>query len=541
MREAVRRAGIDPAIVDECIMGNVIQAGNGQNPARQAALNGGLADHVAALTINKVCGSGLKAVMLAAQGIATGDIDIAVAGGMESMSNAPYLLPRVREGLRMGDGKARRLADQRRPVVLVRELPHGDFRRGGRREVPRSDATSRIATPPRATARRRTRRARAGSRTRSCRSASRSAKAIRSSIDTDEPIREDTTAEALAKLKPAFKKDGSVTAGNAPGVNDAAAAVVDHGGGEGRARSALTPMARIVGQATSGLPPKLVMMTPVEAVRKVAAKVGWNLNDVDLFEINEAFSVQAVAVMRELGIDPARVNVHGGAVALGHAIGASGARVLTTLLYAMKRRDAETRHRGALPRRRQRRGAGGRAELSTLVLLGDRPPLEHVRRPTRHSVESSTAPAELASNEQRCARPNSRTHAAVCPRSQLRASRARISAAARSRRSRVSFVVSATSSGSRPTTVASVARTAPHVPQLAFDARQSHLHVANLFLAPERPSDPLSDNLCRIARLSRKERGGLFILPVLPRRSRRSTARHREVELREPAVCGSAA
>jgi acetyl-CoA C-acetyltransferase len=159
-------------------------------------------------------------------------------------------------------------------------------------------------------------------------------------IDTDEPIREDTTAEALSKLKPAFKKDGSVTAGNAPGVNDAAAAVVIMAAEKARALG-LTPMARVVGQATSGLPPKLVMMTPVEAVRKLAARISWNLNDVDLFEINEAFSVQAVAVMRELGIDPARVNVHGGAVALGHAIGASGARVLTTLLYAMKRRDAK--------------------------------------------------------------------------------------------------------------------------------------------------------------------------------------------------------
>ena len=337
VREAVRRAGIDPAIVDECIMGNVIQAGNGQNPARQAALNGGLADHVAALTINKVCGSGLKAVMLAAQGIATGDIDIAVAGGMESMSNAPYLLPRVREGLRMGDGtivdslihdglwcsfenchmgisgevvaakynvrrdeQDRYAADSHRKAALATK--EGWFK----------DEILPISIPQH--------------------------KGDPLVVDRDEPIREDTTVEALAKLKPAFRKDGSVTAGNAPGVNDAAAAVVVMAAEKARALN-LTPMARIVGQATSGLPPKLVMMTPVEAVRKVASKVGWQLSDVDLFEINEAFSVQAVAVMRELGIDPARVNVHGGAVALGHAIGASGARVLTTLLYALKRRD----------------------------------------------------------------------------------------------------------------------------------------------------------------------------------------------------------
>ena len=191
--------------------------------------------------------------------------------------------------------------------------------------------------PPRAIARRRRRRAKAGSRTRSCRSTFPQRKGDAIVVDTDEPIREDTTAAALAKLKPAFKKDGSVTAGNAPGVNDAAAAVVIMAAEKARALG-LTPMARVVGQATSGLAPKLVMMTPVEAVRKVATKVGWDLKDVDLFEINEAFSVQAVAVMRELGIDPARVNVHGGAVALGHAIGASGARVLTTLLYAMQRR-----------------------------------------------------------------------------------------------------------------------------------------------------------------------------------------------------------
>ena len=318
-------------------MGNVIQAGNGQNPARQAALNGGLADHVAALTINKVCGSGLKAVMLAAQGIATGDIDIAVAGGMESMSNAPYLLPRVREGLRMGDGKVvdslindglwcsfenchmgisgevvaeKYSVEPRRAGSLRRREPSQGGARDARRLVQGRDPADRHS----AAERRR-----------------------RSSSTRDEPIREDTTAEALAKLKPAFKKDGSVTAGNAPGVNDAAAAVVIMAAEKARALG-LTPMARVVGQATSGLAPKLVMMTPVEAVRKVAAKIGWDLKDVDLFEINEAFSVQAVAVMRELGIDPARVNVHGGAVALGHAIGASGARVLTTLLYAMQRR-----------------------------------------------------------------------------------------------------------------------------------------------------------------------------------------------------------
>ena len=338
VREAVRRARIDPATVDECIMGNVIQAGNGQNPARQAALNGGLSDRVAAMTINKVCGSGLKAVMLAAQGIATGDIDIAVAGGMESMSNAPYLLPRVREGLRMGNGQ---LVDSMINDGLWCSFEQCHMGMSGE-VVADMFAVGRAEQDEYAAASHR-----------------KAAAAARSEwfadeilpiqipqkrgdpllIDRDEPVREDTTVETLGALKPAFKKDGTVTAGNAPGVNDGAAAVVVMAADKARELE-LSPLVRVVGQATSGLAPRLVMMTPVEAVRRVAEKVGWKLSAVDLFEINEAFSVQAIAVMRELGIDPARVNVHGGAVALGHPIGASGARVLTTLLYAMKRRDA---------------------------------------------------------------------------------------------------------------------------------------------------------------------------------------------------------
>ena len=336
VREAVRRSGIDPATVDECIMGNVIQAGNGQNPARQAALNGGLSDHVAALTINKVCGSGLKAVMLAAQGIATGDIDIAVAGGMESMSNAPYLLPRVREGLRMGDGK---VVDSLISDGLWCSFENCHMGMSGevvaeKYAVGREEQDQYAAESHRKAAHA-TRQGWFKDEILPISIPQRKGEPI--VIDVDEPIREDTTSETLSKLKPAFKKDGSVTAGNAPGVNDAAAAVVIMAATKAAALG-LTPMARVVGQATSGLPPKLVMMTPVEAVRKVASKVGWDLKDVDLFEINEAFSVQAVAVTRELGIDLARVNIHGGAVALGHAIGASGARVLTTLLYALKRK-----------------------------------------------------------------------------------------------------------------------------------------------------------------------------------------------------------
>jgi acetyl-CoA C-acetyltransferase len=337
VREAVARAAIDAAIVDECIMGNVIQAGNGQNPARQAALNGGLSDGVAALTINKVCGSGLKAVMLAAQGIATGDIDIAVAGGMESMSNSPYLLPRVREGLRMGNGT---LVDSMINDGLWCAFEQCHMGMSGEivadaYSVTRAEQDGFAAESHR----------RAAHATREGWFADEilpisipQKKGEPVVVDRDEGIREDTTTEVLAGLKPAFKTGGSVTAGNAPGVNDGAAAIVVMAAEKARALG-IAPLARIVGQATSGLAPKMVLMTPVESVRKVAAKIGWKLDEVDLFEINEAFSVQAVAVMRELGIDPSRVNVHGGAVALGHPIGASGARVLTTLLYALKRRS----------------------------------------------------------------------------------------------------------------------------------------------------------------------------------------------------------
>jgi len=335
VREAVRRAGVDPASVDECIMGNVVTAGEGQNPARQAALNGGLPDHVAAMTINKVCGSGLKAIMLAAQGIATGDIDVAVAGGMESMSNTPYLLSRVREGLRMGNGT---LVDSMIQDGLWCAFEQCHMGMAGEHvaehfKVGRADQDQYAAESHRKAAHA-TREGWFKDEIVPVEIPQKKGPAV--AFDRDEAIREDTTADTLAGLKPAFRKDGSVTAGNAPGVNDGAAAVVVMAADKAR-ELGLTPLARIVGQATSGLPPKLVLMTPVEAVRKVAKKTGWDLKNVDLFEINEAFSVQMVAVLRELGIDPGKVNVHGGAVALGHPIGASGARVLTTLIYALKR------------------------------------------------------------------------------------------------------------------------------------------------------------------------------------------------------------
>jgi acetyl-CoA C-acetyltransferase len=336
VREAVRRAGIDPAIVDECIMGNVVMAGEGQNPARQAALNGGLPDHVAAVTINKVCGSGLKAVMLASQGIATGDIDIAVAGGMESMSNTPYLLSRVREGLRMGDGT---LVDSMINDGLWCSFEQCHMGMTGEHVAETyhvgREAQDRYAVESHRKAARATREGWFKDEIVPIEVPQKKGAPV--VVDRDESIREDTTLEALAALKPAFSKTGSVTAGNAPGVNDGASAVVVMGADKA-ASLGLTPMARIVAQATSGLPPKLVLMTPVEAVRKVAGKAKWNLADVDLFEINEAFSVQMVAVLEQLGISADRVNVHGGAVALGHAIGSSGSRVLTTLLYALQHR-----------------------------------------------------------------------------------------------------------------------------------------------------------------------------------------------------------
>ena len=338
VRESVRRAGVAPEDVDEVIMGCVVQAGLGQNPARQAALHGGIPFGVSAVTINKVCGSGLKSVMMAAQGIQLGDSEVVVAGGMESMSNAPYLLKQAREGLRMGDGK------------LVDSMIHDglwcafeNYHMGNTGEV----VAERYGV---------TREEQDEYALNSHRKAAAAIKAGKFKdeiipveipqkkgaavvFDTDEAVREDTSLEALARLRPAFKESGTVTAGNAPGVNDGASALVVTS--EERARQlGVEPLARIAAQATSGIQPELVMMAPVEAIRKVVQKAGWSLSEVDLIELNEAFSVQAIAIMRELELDPAKVNVNGGAVALGHAIGQSGSRLLTTMLYEMKRRDA---------------------------------------------------------------------------------------------------------------------------------------------------------------------------------------------------------
>jgi acetyl-CoA C-acetyltransferase len=334
IREAVRRAGIDPHAVEECIMGNVVSAGLGQAPARQAALRGGLSDNVGALTINKVCGSGLKAVMLAAQGIATGDIEIAVAGGMESMSNCPYLLTRVRDGLRMGHGEVidSMINDglwctfERCHMGHAGEVISTEYNLGRAQQDEYAALSHRKAADATEAGR---------FKAEILPVEIQQKKGAPLVIDRDESIRADTTVEGLAALKPAFRKDGSVTAGNAPPVNDGASAVVVMSAARAQQLN-LKPIARVVGQATSGLAPKYVLMTPVEAVRRLSKKIGWRLEDVDLFELNEAFSVQALAVLDQLGIDPQKVNVNGGAVALGHAIGSSGARILTTLLYALE-------------------------------------------------------------------------------------------------------------------------------------------------------------------------------------------------------------
>jgi acetyl-CoA C-acetyltransferase len=339
VREAVRRAGADPNEVEECIMGNVLTAGEGQNPARQAALHGGLSNTVAALTINKVCGSGLKAVMLADQAIRAGDESIVVAGGMESMSNTPYLLAGAREGLRMGN---REIVDSMIADGLWCAFEQCHMGSEGEIVAERygvsRDAQDAFAVESHRRAAAATDAGFFDDEILPVEVPQRSGPPLR--VTHDEPIRRDTSIEKLRALKPAFKSSGTVTAGNAPGVNDGASALVVMS--EDRARDlGITPMARIVAQATSGLEPKLLLMTPVESVRKVLRKAGWTLDEVDLIELNEAFSVQAVAVIEEFGIDRDKVNVHGGAVALGHAIGSSGSRVLTTLLYAMRRRGAK--------------------------------------------------------------------------------------------------------------------------------------------------------------------------------------------------------
>ena len=336
VREAVLRAGLTPEQIDEVIMGNVVSAGLGQNPGRQAAIFGGIPDTVPAMTVNKVCGSGLKAVVLAAQAVKCGDAQIVVAGGMESMSNAPYLMRNARGGFRMGNqtiydamihdglwdayndyhmGNTGEVVAERWKVTredqdawaleshkkAIAAIDAGMFKR----EIVPVEIPGKKGDPVR--------------------------------FDTDESPRRETTLSALRALKPAFKKDGTVTAGNAPGVNDGAAAVVVTSKATAK-RLGLTVRAEIVAYASSGLAPELVMMAPEKAVRMLWEKTGWTADGVDLYEFNEAFSVQQVALQRVLGLNPEKHNVRGGAVALGHPIGASGARILTTLLHALEDR-----------------------------------------------------------------------------------------------------------------------------------------------------------------------------------------------------------
>jgi acetyl-CoA C-acetyltransferase len=340
IREAVKRAGVDPAQIDEVLMGNVVQAGVGQAPARQAAIHGGIPDTVPAMTVNKVCGSGLKAVMLAAQAIRAGDADVIVAGGMESMSNAPYFLPKARSGYRLGNGE------------LVDGVIHdglwdsfNNFHMGSAAEL--------IARKFKVTREEQDRF-----------SVESNQKAVRAQKEgafkdeivpvmipqkkgdpkcfcVDERPRPDASMESLGKLRPAFEKEGTVTAGNAPGLNDGASAVVVMSG-DAVKRTGAKPMARVNGYAAGGTAPEMVFYAPVIAVRKLAEKMGRKTDQWDLIEANEAFAVQAIVDARELGWDPAKLNVRGGAVALGHPIGASGARILTTLLYSMRDRKAKS-------------------------------------------------------------------------------------------------------------------------------------------------------------------------------------------------------
>lgn len=340
IKEAVSRAGISGDKVDEVIMGCVVQAGIGQAPARQAALKAGLPPEVSALTINMVCGSGLRAVALASQAVQLGDAEYVVAGGMESMSNIPYALQTAREGFRMGNQTATDL--------MIHDglwCPFENWHMGNTGEVVAEkyqigrEEQDNFAFNSHQKAHEAQQAGRFADEIVSVEIPQKKGEPI--VLDYDEPVRPETTVESLAKLRPAFKKDGgTVTAGNAPGVNDGASALVVTTR-DNAAAAGIEPLGRVVAWASSGIEPKYIMMAPVKGVQNVLAKAGWDMKDVDLFELNEAFSVQALGVMKELGLEMDRVNVNGGAVALGHAIGNSGGRVLTTLLYEMKRRGVK--------------------------------------------------------------------------------------------------------------------------------------------------------------------------------------------------------
>jgi acetyl-CoA C-acetyltransferase len=336
-KAALDRAGIEPNQIEEVVMGHVLTAGQGQNPARQVLIHSGIPSSVGAFTVNKVCGSGLKAVMLVAQAIKAGDIEVGLAGGMESMTNAPYLLPNARAGYRLGNGQ---MIDSMINDGLW-DI-YNDFHMGKTAEmVSEKYKISRDQQDAYA-----------------LQSQQRAVAAIEAGrfqeeivpvsipqrkgdplvVYTDEGPRADSNAAGLAKLRPAFQKDGTVTAGNASTINDGAAALVVMSANKAKVLG-LKPLARIVDYCNAGLDPEWVMMTPVPATKRLFERTGWNPDMVDLFEFNEAFAVQACAVVSELVVDPAKVNVNGGAVALGHPIGASGARILVTLIHALRQRN----------------------------------------------------------------------------------------------------------------------------------------------------------------------------------------------------------
>lgn len=341
VREAVARARVKPEQVDECIMGLVVSAGLGQNPARQAALNGGLPPTVGAMTINKVCGSGLKAVALAAQAIQTGNAEIVVAGGMESMTNAPYLLPQARKGYRLGNSQ---IIDSVVNDGLWDVYNNYHMGMTGENVAQKYGVTREQQDEYAVNSHRK-----AVQAWNECRFKgqivpveipARKKGEAPTLFDKDEGPRAETSAQALGNLRPVFKKDGTVTAGNASTMNDGGAATVVTSAARAK-QLGVEPMVHIVAQATSGIAPEWVMMAPVDGIRKIWAKTGWKPDDVDLYEINEAFSVQSVAVIKELGLNPDKVNVNGGAVALGHPIGASGTRVLVTLIHELIRRNGK--------------------------------------------------------------------------------------------------------------------------------------------------------------------------------------------------------
>ncbi len=338
--EALKRARVAPELVEEVIMGNVLQAGIGQNPARQAARAAGIPDEVGSFTVNMVCGSGLKSVMLAAQAIRAGDADLIVAGGMESMSNAPYILPQARQGQRLGHGQ------------LLDSMVHdglwdiyNDYHMGitGENVAEKHDVTRAAQDEFAARSHQKAAEATEAGRFDEERFAISvpQRKGDPQEFNIDETIRGGMTADSIAKMRPAFKKDGTVTAANASAINDGASALVVMSADKAK-ELGVSPLARITGYATGGCAPEWVMMAPGKSIPACAARVGMAHGDFDLHEINEAFSAAAIALTRTLDLDPERINVNGGAVGLGHPIGASGARILTTLLYAMKQRDART-------------------------------------------------------------------------------------------------------------------------------------------------------------------------------------------------------